>query len=158
MTGEPGDGVPYESSERLGGTHEYFAPELVTTKRKGPLGKALDWWTVGVLFFELMMKVTPFKSTAPHQGGPGVDFEAIKEGEWTQEWVESPGMPFHAQNLAASLLDPDPVERLGTRGTVEIMRHPFFGEMNLADWARLQRVQVLALVGRQSSGRIAEEG
>jgi tRNA A-37 threonylcarbamoyl transferase component Bud32 len=137
MTGQPGDGVPYESNERLGGTHEYFAPELIRTKRKGPLGKALDWWTVGVLFFEMMMKVTPFKGT-----DPPVDFEAIEDGEWTQDWVDSPGMPFHAQNLAASLLDPDPAERLGTRGTVEIMRHPFFGEMNLADWARLQRVQV----------------
>jgi len=147
MSGVRGTGEAYVSKspgDMLGGTHEYYAPELILTKQKGPLGKALDWWTVGVLFFEMMMKVTPFKDNHRPKGKPKVDFHKIITGDWTQEWVEYPGMPFHAQNLAASLLDPDPSTRLGSRGTVEVMQHPFFAEMNLADWARLQLVEVPA--------------
>jgi len=55
------DGKPcYVSKGRgqLGGTEEYFAPELILTKEQGPLGKALDWWTLGVLSYELFHKVT----------------------------------------------------------------------------------------------------
>jgi len=140
MTGQ--DGVPYKSEvagDHIGGTHEYYAPELILTQQKGPLGKALDWWTVGVLFFELMMKVTPFRDkTCNHR----VNMDKIKRGEWHQEWIDFPGIPFHAQNFAAQLLVPDPARRLGSQGTEEIMQHLFFAEMNLANWAKLQLVEV----------------
>jgi len=44
------------------GTPDYFAPEII--KAKGHT-KAVDWWTLGVLTFELIVGHPPFESAVP---------------------------------------------------------------------------------------------
>lgn len=44
------------------GTPSYFAPELIAGLG---YGESLDWWTLGVLSFELMAGQTPFESPQP---------------------------------------------------------------------------------------------
>eukprot|EP00435_Cladocopium_sp_Y103_P049322 s2239_g14.t2 len=44
------------------GTPDYFAPELIASKGHGT---AVDWWTLGVLTFELMSGHPPFESATP---------------------------------------------------------------------------------------------
>ena len=39
------------------GTPEYLAPEMVVGKGHG---KAVDWWAVGVLIYEMLIGITPF--------------------------------------------------------------------------------------------------
>jgi len=46
------------------GTPDYFAPELIASKGHTD---AVDWWTLGILSFELMSGHPPFESAAPMQ-------------------------------------------------------------------------------------------
>eukprot|EP00928_Gymnodinium_smaydae_P093859 TRINITY_DN781_c0_g5_i1.p1 TRINITY_DN781_c0_g5~~TRINITY_DN781_c0_g5_i1.p1 ORF type:complete len:786 (+),score=210.30 TRINITY_DN781_c0_g5_i1:59-2359(+) len=46
------------------GTPDYFAPELIASKGHT---KAVDWWTLGILIFELMGGHPPFESGSPMQ-------------------------------------------------------------------------------------------
>jgi CRP-like cAMP-binding protein len=46
------------------GTPDYFAPELIASKGHT---QAVDWWTLGVLTFELMSGHPPFESATPMQ-------------------------------------------------------------------------------------------
>lgn len=40
------------------GTHEYLAPEFLT--KKGGHNKAVDWWCLGVMVYELLSGKHPF--------------------------------------------------------------------------------------------------
>merc|ERR1719460_727612 len=46
------------------GTPDYFAPELIASKGHTD---AVDWWTLGILTFELMSGHPPFESASPMQ-------------------------------------------------------------------------------------------
>jgi cGMP-dependent protein kinase len=46
------------------GTPDYFAPELIASKGHNC---AVDWWTLGILTFELMSGHPPFESKSPMQ-------------------------------------------------------------------------------------------
>ena len=39
------------------GTPEYLAPEMITNEGHG---KAVDWWALGILIYEMLIGVTPF--------------------------------------------------------------------------------------------------
>jgi serine/threonine protein kinase len=41
------------------GTPQYIAPEIIN---QTPHGKAVDWWSLGILIFELVVGVPPFYS------------------------------------------------------------------------------------------------
>lgn len=46
----------------LCGTPEYLAPEMIMMKG---YGKSVDWWTFGVLVYEMMAGFTPFTADDP---------------------------------------------------------------------------------------------
>ena len=46
------------------GTPDYFAPEVIGSKGHG---QPVDWWTLGVLTFELLAGHPPFESPTPQQ-------------------------------------------------------------------------------------------
>jgi len=46
------------------GTPDYFAPEVVASKG---YNQAVDWWTLGILTFELLSGFPPFESNTPVQ-------------------------------------------------------------------------------------------
>ena len=46
----------------LSGTPEYLAPEIIQSKGHG---KAVDWWALGILIFEMLAGYPPFYVSAP---------------------------------------------------------------------------------------------
>ncbi|KAK9674556.1 hypothetical protein RND81_12G240600 [Saponaria officinalis] len=106
------------------GTHEYLAPELVSGHGHG---NGVDWWAFGVLIYELLYGVTPFK---------GVNKEATlrniassKDAMFSPVDISSKADKEMdaAKDLIEKLLVKDPRKRMGsTMGAAEIKKHPFF--------------------------------
>ncbi|KAL2623032.1 hypothetical protein R1flu_003237 [Riccia fluitans] len=105
------------------GTEEYVAPEIVWGKGHG---LPVDWWTLGVLLYELFYGKTPFKGVNRKETFYNV---LCKRADF-------PGPQSHLTDLLDKLLQKEPDKRLGTNGGAEeIKRHPFFHGV---DWENLQ--------------------
>lgn len=64
-------------SFKFSGTPDYMPPELLCGNGVGYSG---DWWSLGVLLYELSVGKTPFKSKTPDEL-----FDKIKKGEFDRE-------------------------------------------------------------------------
>ncbi|KAF3557741.1 hypothetical protein F2Q69_00015479 [Brassica cretica] len=105
------------------GTHEYLAPEII--RREGH-GAAVDWWTFGVLLYELLYGKTPFKGYNNDETLANVLLQNLM-------FPDSPLVSFQAKDLIRGLLVKEPENWLGSeRGSAEIKRHPFFEGLNWA--------------------------
>ncbi|KAK6147175.1 hypothetical protein DH2020_018087 [Rehmannia glutinosa] len=105
------------------GTHEYLAPEII--KGDGH-GSAVDWWTFGVLLYELLYGKTPFKGAGNEETLANVVLQNLR-------FPDSPIVSFQARDLIRRLLVKEPENRLGTEtGAAEIKKHPFFEGLNWA--------------------------
>ncbi|XP_077817227.1 ribosomal protein S6 kinase alpha-4 isoform X3 [Macaca mulatta] len=103
------------------GTIEYMAPEII--RSKAGHGKAVDWWSLGILLFELLTGASPFT----------LEGERNTQAEVSRRILKcSPPFPPRigpvAQDLLQRLLCKDPKKRLGAgpQGAQEVRNHPFF--------------------------------
>lgn len=48
----------------LCGTPEYLAPEILTNGKSG-YGSSVDWWSLGILFYEMVVGYPPFQDHNP---------------------------------------------------------------------------------------------
>lgn len=103
----------------LCGTPDYIAPEVITTK---PYNKSVDWWSLGVLIFEMLAGFTPFYDTTPMK-----TYEKILSGK-----VHFPNF-FHPDvvDLLLRLITADLSSRLGNlvNGPADIRNHYWFSEV-----------------------------
>eukprot|EP00599_Poterioochromonas_sp_BG-1_P009916 CAMPEP_0173144130 /NCGR_PEP_ID=MMETSP1105-20130129/7054_1 /TAXON_ID=2985 /ORGANISM="Ochromonas sp., Strain BG-1" /LENGTH=501 /DNA_ID=CAMNT_0014057761 /DNA_START=704 /DNA_END=2209 /DNA_ORIENTATION=+ len=102
------------------GTPEYIAPEVLL--RQGH-GRAVDWWSLGALLYEMITGLPPFYSRNRE-----TMFEKIMKAELT--FPNTVGeIP---KNLLSRLLVRDPKQRLGSgdRDAQELKEHPFFSDVN----------------------------
>lgn len=53
-----------KSDERIFGTPDYLAPELLLMQGHGP---AVDWWALGVCLYEFMTGIPPFNDETPEK-------------------------------------------------------------------------------------------
>lgn len=111
------------------GTPDYIAVELVINR---PYTKVVDWWSLGVLVFELVSGKTPFGDDTSDK-----IYDNIQAG--TIKW--HPLIKNACKDIVKRLLEPDPNLRLGSgkEGGEEIRAHPWFKEIN---WKKLEARQV----------------
>lgn len=107
------------------GTPDYLAPEILLGTQHG---YAADWWSVGIILFELITGFPPFTAELPE-----VIFDNILNKNIP--WPSVPSdMSSEVQDLIDRLLSPDPNQRLGAKGASEVKVHPFFTGV---DWDNL---------------------
>lgn len=114
-----------ESCTSMSGTVEYMAPEVILKKK---YGKAVDWWSFGILGVDLMTGNVPFR---------GNNQMKIQENILKQKLK----LPFYmspdAKDLITRLLQRNPNKRLGAnmpRDLQIIKGHRFFRKI---DWKKL---------------------
>lgn len=110
------------------GTPDYLAPETIQGEGQS---QASDWWSVGVIMYEMIYGITPFHGDSPHK-----IFENILQCSITWPDNQDGEDVTLANDLISKLLVLNPVERLGYEGGAEeIKNHDFFkGEV---DWDTL---------------------
>ncbi|KAL2218481.1 camp-dependent protein kinase type 2 [Thermoascus aurantiacus ATCC 26904] len=111
----------------LCGTPDYLAPEVVASKG---YNKSVDWWSLGILIFEMLCGFTPFWDS----GSPVKIYENILRGKIKYP----PYMHPDAVDLLSQLITPDLTKRLGNLrgGSEDVKRHAWFAEVT---WDRLLR-------------------
>lgn len=118
---------------RIVGTPDYMAPEILSGN--GSHDNCVDWWSVGVILFELLIGIPPFNDESQE-----AIFQNIKQRKipWDQINVggEEDVISQQAFDLINSLLELDPKKRLGAKGAEEIKEHQFFSGV---DWENLRR-------------------
>ena len=95
-------------------------------------GRAVDWWGVGVVMYEMMVGRLPFYNQ---------DHEIMFENILASDVRFPSKMSDNARDLLTGLLVKEPAQRLGGRpeGAKEIMRHVFFETI---DWNALQEKKI----------------
>ena len=107
------------------GSIAYLAPEMLS--RSGH-GKAVDWYLLGVCFYEMLVGIPPYFSNNQEQ-----IFKNIEKAElFIPNFVSK-----KAQKFMRDLLKKDPMVRLGSKRDVEeIKEHPY---MTGVDWDKVYR-------------------
>ena len=106
------------------GTPEYLAPELLLAQ---DYNKTVDWWTLGVLLYEMLTGLPPFYDKVVNDMYRKILHEPL-------HFPDEDVVPSVARDLLTKLLNRNPAERLGANGSAEIKSHPFF---NSVDWRKL---------------------
>lgn len=105
----------------LCGTPEYLAPEIILSKG---YGKAVDWWALGILIYEMAAGFPPFYAEQPIQIYEKIVAAKLRfPGHFSKE----------LKDLLKNLLQPDITRRFGNMrgGVCDIKEHAWFAPL---DW------------------------
>ncbi|KAI9828129.1 MAG: serine/threonine protein kinase, AGC [Thelocarpon impressellum] len=114
------------------GTEEYIAPEVI--KGCGHTS-AVDWWTLGILVYEMLFGTTPFKGKNRNATFANI----LRDDVPFPEHSGSPQVSNLCKSLVRKLLIKDENRRLGSRaGASDVKGHPFFRP---TQWALLRHMK-----------------
>ena len=107
----------------------YLAPEVVENKG---YGEEIDWWSVGIIFYEMLFGMTPFFEGTQEQIIDKI--KNFKKYLVVPDKVENKNISKEARKLIYDFLEYKD-KRLGLNGIDEIKRHPFFKNF---DWDNIR--------------------
>ncbi|GAA6013792.1 hypothetical protein JCM10207_008192 [Rhodosporidiobolus poonsookiae] len=111
------------------GTEEYICPEVINGRGHS---SAVDWWTVGILIFEMLYGCTPFKGPNRH-----ATFSNVLRNE--PAFPDHPATTTLCKSLIKKLLCKDENKRLGSQtGASEVKQHKWFGSLS---WGLLRHMK-----------------
>ncbi|XP_025086392.1 serine/threonine-protein kinase 38-like isoform X2 [Pomacea canaliculata] len=108
------------------GTPDYIAPEVFM---QTGYSSSCDWWSLGVIMYEMLIGYPPFCSENPQE-------TYRKVMNWRETLIFPPEMPI--SNEARDLIQRfccDPEHRIGANGPEDIKSHSFF---NGVDWEHIR--------------------
>jgi len=112
----------------LCGTPDYLAPEIVTGQGHG---KGVDWWTLGILCYEMLASFPPFFDDEPM-----MTYRKIIQGKFKFPRYLSA----QSKDLIQSLLKPKATKRIGViRGGAQSIRQHSWFQHNHFSWDQLRQ-------------------
>ncbi|ETN59190.1 serine/threonine kinase [Anopheles darlingi] len=118
--------APLPSDERILGTPDYLAPELLLQQGHGP---GVDWWALGVCLYEFLTGVPPFNDETPQKV-----FENIlaRNIEWP---TDEESLSVEAVEAVEQLLESDQTKRPAAE---QMRRMAFFASI---DWSNMSSLK-----------------
>jgi len=114
-----------ETTNTFCGTTEYLAPEVLLDEHG--YTKMVDFWSLGVLVFEMCCGWSPFYAEDTQQMYKNIAFGKVR--------FPRDALSLEGRNFVKGLLNRNPKHRLGANGDAEELRtHPFFADV---DWVAL---------------------
>lgn len=111
------------------GTEEYIAPEVIAAQGHTA---AVDWWTLGILIYEMIFATTPFKGKERNDTFNNIRLLPV-------HFRDAPKVSNACKDIVIRLLDKEERTRLGSRsGASEVKYHKWFSKMN---WGLLRNTR-----------------
>eukprot|EP00735_Rhodelphis_limneticus_P014091 TRINITY_DN807_c0_g1::TRINITY_DN807_c0_g1_i1::g.25283::m.25283 TRINITY_DN807_c0_g1::TRINITY_DN807_c0_g1_i1::g.25283 ORF type:complete len:395 (+),score=100.76,sp/P54644/KRAC_DICDI/51.80/2e-122,Pkinase/PF00069.20/1.7e-73,Pkinase_Tyr/PF07714.12/9.7e-31,Pkinase_C/PF00433.19/5.7e-11,Kinase-like/PF14531.1/5.2e+02,Kinase-like/PF14531.1/0.00044,APH/PF01636.18/0.042,Kdo/PF06293.9/0.11 TRINITY_DN807_c0_g1_i1:85-1185(+) len=108
-----------EGAHSFCGSPEYLAPEVLEEKGHG---KAVDWWSLGSLIYEMLTGLPAFYSH---------DRQKLFRNILSAQLTIPAFLSEDASDLLKKLLQRDPAQRLGSKSDAEdLKKHPFFKKVD----------------------------
>ncbi|CEG48725.1 agc akt protein kinase [Plasmopara halstedii] len=121
----------YKGAKTMAGSPQYTAPELLLPKAKRSYGKAADWWSLGILLYEMSVGKSPFYDNNIEKMYHKIQNDPLI-------FPSKPALSDELKSILRSFLQKDPTKRLGTKIS-DILEHPFFRGI---DWDLLLKKQI----------------
>uniref|UniRef100_A0A183CHC8 non-specific serine/threonine protein kinase n=1 Tax=Globodera pallida TaxID=36090 RepID=A0A183CHC8_GLOPA len=129
------------------GTIEYMPPEIVRRQPEG-YGQCADWWSFGVIAFELLTGCSPFTVDGNQNSTEDIARRILTKKVPYPKWMDRTSRDFIGQ-----LLNREPKLRLGARGAAEVKKHRFFDGIN---WEAVERRQTAGPIKPSMAGGVAD--
>lgn len=103
------------------GTPDYISPEVLKSQaNEGVYGREVDWWSVGIFLYEMLIGEAPFYADSLVK-----TYSLIMSPNREIKWPEDVVISDNAKNLIERFLS-DANVRLGRDGAHSVKAHSFF--------------------------------
>lgn len=118
----------------------YYAPEIIQNGSNKTYNKSVDWWSVGIILFELITGYTPF-----YDDNIDKMYKDINKGIFNANEKCPSFMSKECKDLCSKLLVKNIENRLGANNEINenyVLKHSFFKSLSIS---KLERKEIASL-------------